>query len=175
MAGWTTLRVAHAPPHRPSAAHKLHRAPSPQPRSACKTKPDAALWHGVELNPSAEAQTTLDRLEKYNPGAQHRRRPVIGHDGRNGRSRSPKCATGTARSPHRSRISWFCRVNSSLSSLPTTAYRVPCGGGKFAGLTRRADALVSRRSDARNGARRRSSRSNKPEIARARCTIPSGT
>jgi hypothetical protein len=27
MAGWTTLRVAHAPTHRPSAAHKLHRAP----------------------------------------------------------------------------------------------------------------------------------------------------
>ena len=27
MAGWTTLRVAHAPTHRPSAARKLHRAP----------------------------------------------------------------------------------------------------------------------------------------------------
>ena len=29
MAGWTTLRVAHASTHRPSAAHKLHRAPLP--------------------------------------------------------------------------------------------------------------------------------------------------
>src|SRR5215470_2939255 len=27
MVGWTTLRVAHAPNHRPPAAHKLHRAP----------------------------------------------------------------------------------------------------------------------------------------------------
>ena len=29
MAGWTALRVAHAPTHRPSAAHKLNRAPLP--------------------------------------------------------------------------------------------------------------------------------------------------
>ena len=28
MAGWTTLRLAHAPTHRPPAAHKLHRAPT---------------------------------------------------------------------------------------------------------------------------------------------------
>ena len=29
MAGWTTLRVAHASNYRPSAAHKLHRTPPP--------------------------------------------------------------------------------------------------------------------------------------------------
>ena len=29
MAGWTTLRVAHPPTHRPLAAHKLHQAPPP--------------------------------------------------------------------------------------------------------------------------------------------------
>ena len=34
MAGWTTLPVDHAPTHRPSAAHKPHRAP----RSVKKSK-----------------------------------------------------------------------------------------------------------------------------------------
>lgn len=37
MAGWTTLRVAHAPTHRPSAAHKLHRATPPRVEKS-KTK-----------------------------------------------------------------------------------------------------------------------------------------
>src|SRR5438445_11433090 len=47
MAGWTTLQVAHASPHRPPAAHKLHRAPPPRAaRSKTKiSKPCASLRH----------------------------------------------------------------------------------------------------------------------------------
>jgi single-stranded DNA-binding protein len=41
-----------------------------------------------------EALTTLDRAQTYNSAAQRRRQPHAGHDGRNGRSRSPKCAHG---------------------------------------------------------------------------------
>src|SRR5207249_1636998 len=49
MAGWTTLRVAHAPTHRPSAAHKLHRAPPPHLKKGKKetAKPFNPLRHQV--------------------------------------------------------------------------------------------------------------------------------
>jgi hypothetical protein len=52
MAGWTTLRVAHAPTHRPSAAHKLHRAqPARVERSKTKkTKPFAAFGHQAPVH-----------------------------------------------------------------------------------------------------------------------------
>ncbi len=52
MAGWTTLRVAHAPTHRPSAAHKLHRAPPLQvERSKTnKTKPLDSHWHQAHIH-----------------------------------------------------------------------------------------------------------------------------
>jgi hypothetical protein len=47
MAGWTTLRVAHAPTHRPSAVHKLHRASPPHSKKGKKetAKPFTALRH----------------------------------------------------------------------------------------------------------------------------------
>ena len=44
MAGWTTLRVAHTPTPRPSAAHKLHRAP---PREMKKYKQYPARRSGI--------------------------------------------------------------------------------------------------------------------------------
>ena len=46
MAGWTTLQVAHAPTHRPSAAHKLHRAPLHLKKGKQETaKPFTTLRH----------------------------------------------------------------------------------------------------------------------------------
>ena len=73
MAGWTTLRVAHAPTHRPPAAHKPHRAPPPRIKLS-KTKiksPRIALRH-LPFNhyQLRSTQTLSNHPYPYNPLAQ---------------------------------------------------------------------------------------------------------
>ena len=78
MAGWTTLRVAHAPTHRPSAAYKLHRAPPlPIKRSKTnKTKPFAANSHQAPIHShnGGAQRPQIDSLSTINP-AQPSTRP----------------------------------------------------------------------------------------------------
>ncbi len=101
MAGWTTLRVAHAPTHRPSAAHKLHRAqPLRVERSKTnKTKPFDSHRHQAHIHGHQEVLNTL----KSTPSLQSNpRNPALDLNrsrSRNHRSRSPKYAATTHRGP----------------------------------------------------------------------------
>jgi hypothetical protein len=56
MAGWTTLRVAHAPTRRPSAARKLHRAPPPQEIEENKKHPET--HSGIARPTTSEEEAT---------------------------------------------------------------------------------------------------------------------
>jgi hypothetical protein len=98
MLGWTTLRVAHAPSHRPPAAHELHGAPSPftqrqeqnrkalQPAhpSRTRTSPKRRCSHPTKTTPSLQSSSR-------NPATDRNR-----SRSRNDRSRSPKYATHAA-------------------------------------------------------------------------------
>ena len=93
MAGWTTLRVAHAPTHRPSAAHKLHRTP---PREMEKYKQYPARRSGIAGPPTSakEAANQPVRTRSYNLNRATQHRTPDRSRSRNHRSRSPKCARG---------------------------------------------------------------------------------
>ena len=94
MAGWTTLRVAHAPTHRPSAAHKLHRAP---PREMEKYKQYPARCSGIARPTTSgkEAANQPAHLHSYNLNRATQHRAPDRSRSRNHRSRSPKCAAWT--------------------------------------------------------------------------------
>ena len=92
MAGWTTLRVAHAPTHRSSAAHKLHRDQA-QRLIKKQEKPLASSATFQSPTPLQEATYRAINTPLYNlPCATQ----LISHNrsrSRNHRSRSPKYAT----------------------------------------------------------------------------------
>ena len=83
MAGWTTLRFAHAPTHRPPAAHKLHRAPprrieqgktnnqKPRPMLRLRTPDSCQLRRHI---------TRSTRPHPYNLLRATQHRPQTGHD-----------------------------------------------------------------------------------------------
>ena len=91
MAGWTTLRVAHAPTHRPAAAHKLHRA---QPQEIEKNKQHPARRSGIAgpKTPTKEAANQPAHTHSYNLNRATQHRSANRSRSRNHRSRSPKCA-----------------------------------------------------------------------------------
>ena len=98
MAGWTTLRVAHAPTHRPSAAHKLHRALPPRIELSKKKTQSPLTLEGItpQFTSTTEAlhQTTSTSAIQSNP-----RNPATDPNRsrcRNHRSRSPKYARDEA-------------------------------------------------------------------------------
>jgi len=81
MAGWTTLRVAHAPTHRPSAAHKLHRALPPRielskTKNTKNTKPFNSRRHHapIYVNYGGSPPDQIDLIHTIKP-AQPSNRP----------------------------------------------------------------------------------------------------
>ena len=81
MAGWTTLRVAHAPTHRPSAAHKLHRAPPQEMPKNKKYKQYPARRSGI-AGPTTSAKEAANQPPTLIPtisSAQPSTKPQIGH------------------------------------------------------------------------------------------------
>ncbi len=60
MAGWTTLRVDHAPTHRPSAAHKLHRAPPQEMQKNKQYKQYPARRSGI-AGPTTSAKEATNQ------------------------------------------------------------------------------------------------------------------
>jgi len=64
MAGWTTLRVTHAPTHSPSAAHKLRRA---RPQAMQKNK----KYKQYPARRSGIAGPTTSAKEAANPSRPH--------------------------------------------------------------------------------------------------------
>jgi hypothetical protein len=91
MAGWTTLRVAHTPTHRPPAAHKLHRAP-PQTMKMNKQHPVRRSGIAGPTTSSKEVINPPDHTHSYNLDRATQHRAPDRSRSRNHRSRSPKCA-----------------------------------------------------------------------------------
>jgi len=96
MAGWTTLRVAHAPTHRPSAAHKLHRAPPQEMQKNKKYKQYPARRSGIAgpTTSAKEAPNQPAHTHSYNLKRATQHQAPDRSRSRNHRSRSPKYAIG---------------------------------------------------------------------------------
>jgi hypothetical protein len=64
MAGWTTLRVTHAPTHGPSAARKLHRAP---PHLKKRAPPDCSWVEARRLAALHRQDERSSKARRYLP------------------------------------------------------------------------------------------------------------
>ena len=101
MAGWTTLRVAHAPIHRPSAAHKLHRPDQQKLKEARQRRQSPSPRSGIRLlsTTTTEVLNTLKSLPSLQSNSRNPAPDRNRSRSRNHRSRSPKYATGSGGRP----------------------------------------------------------------------------